>query len=142
MFVFLFYSMDSEMVREAWNECELEWIENLNTFRIDPAVFEPILDGELVFDGRDGDRELWESVKNIENVTFMMEPLDGYLRCSVYVYLDDESNKLSVRTYGDRVKISPADDECSFEAFEYLINEWEANVCELEFLGGLDEMDV
>lgn len=135
--------MDTETVREAWEVCEVEELEQFNGHRIGPAVFEPQYDNEFIFaDGIEADEQpLWDAIKSMENVVFMMEPLDGYLRCSGYVYLNEtEQNKVDIRTYSDRIKLAPGDPDCSFEAFEYLINEFERCVCELSFLGGLDAM--
>ena len=83
----------------------------------------------------------------MDGVAVMMEPLDGYLRTQAYVYAGGDSDNefrgdVSVRTYNNRLKISPADMDCSYEAFEKFVEEWTENVCELEFVGGLECMDV
>ena len=71
----------------------------------------------------------------------MMEPLDGYLRCNVYVATDECRGEISFKSYNNRIKIGPHDTESSFKVFKYFISEFESNVCELEFLGGLDQME-
>ena len=71
----------------------------------------------------------------------MMEPMDGYLRCKVYVYNDDIRGEISFRSYSDFVKIGPHDTDSSFEVFKYFINEFESKVCKLELLGGLEEIE-
>lgn len=131
--------MDSETIRKAWEECSLEELEQFNGTRIDPAVFEPQMDEEFVFEERPCG-SLWESIKDMEGITIMTEPLDGSLKCRAYVY--PEQSDISIRTYPNRIKISPADTDCTYEAFELFINEFEKHVCELTFLGGLDEMNV
>lgn len=70
-----------------------------------------------------------------------MEPLDGYLRGRVFVYVDDDiRGEISFKSYKDKIKISPGDEDSSFEVFEYFIENFEKHVCELTFLGGLDKM--
>lgn len=130
--------MDSEIVQEAWDECELEQAENLNATMISPAIFEPKLE-EFRFEDRRDDCKLWDSILEMEGVVFMSEPLDGFLRCKAYV--PSEVSYISFMSYTNRIKISPANEDCTFEAFEHFISEFEDNVCELEFLGGLEEME-
>jgi len=78
----------------------------------------------------------------MDDTSFMMEPLDGYLRCKVYIHSnDDVKGSRSFRSYTDRVKIGPQDTNSSFEIFKYFIEEFESNVCKLEFLGGLEKMN-
>lgn len=136
--------MDSETIQQAWNECEVEELEQFNGTRIDPAVFKPQLDEDFIFEERPLHREnsnnLWSAIQEMEGVVVMTEPLDGYLRCQAYI--PDETSDISIRTYSNRIKISPAETDCTYEAFEHFINEFEDKVCELEFLGGLDEMDI
>jgi len=134
--------MDEEVIRQAWDICEVEELENLNGHRIGPAVFKPVVEEEFIFNDRIGadEQPLWESVCDMDDISCMMEPLDGFLRCTAYVYSDEGAHAISIKTYSDRVKLSPGDMECSFESFEKFIREWEEHVCELEFLGGLEEM--
>lgn len=131
--------MDSKIIQKAWEECELEQLENVNGTKIGPAVFEPKLEGEFRFEDRGNDCDLLDSIRDMEGVVFMAEPLDGFLRCRAYVA--PEVSDISFRSYPDRIKISPANEECTYEAFEYFISEFEDKVCDLEFLGGLEEMD-
>lgn len=137
--------MDSETISEAWDVCEVEELEQFNGTRIGPAVFEPQMEGEFVFADRLGDeeQELWEQVNEMEGVAWMMEPLDGYLRTTAYVVFEEGEvgADISFRSYSNRIKIGPAEGDCPFEAFEHFINEFEENVCELEFLGGLEAME-
>jgi hypothetical protein len=134
--------MDEETIRKAWENCEVEELERLDGSRIDPAVFKPLVEGDFVFNGRlDDETPLWDAVCDMDAISCMMEPLDGFLRCTAYVYSDDGAEKISIKTYSDRVKLSPGETECSFEAFTKFIQEWEENVCELEFLGGLEAME-
>lgn len=133
--------MDENTIREAWTECELEEIdeEHLGPL-IDPAVFKPLMDSDFVFEERPFG-ELWASMMNMDGVAFIEEPLDGSFRYS-NVYVPSEGSYISIQTYPDRIKISPADMDCSYDAFKHVINQFEENVCELEFLGGLEAMDV
>jgi hypothetical protein len=137
--------MDTEAIEEAWDVCEVEELERFNGHMIASAVFEPQYNGDFVFADRiESDTQpLWDAIQSMENVMFMSEPLDGYLRCSGYVYLNEteKGHKIDIKTYSDRIKLAPGDTECSFEAFKYLINEFEQCVCEIEFLGGLEEME-
>lgn len=130
--------MEESEIREAWDECELEELEQFNGTMIDPAVFEPQMDGEFIFEEQPCG-ELWESVKSMDGIAVMDEPLDGYLKSRAYV--TSETSDISINTYSNRIKISPANEECTYEAFKYFINQFEEDVCELEFLGGLDEMN-
>ena len=132
--------MEDSMVRDAWDECELIFLDDLNCYQIDPAVFEPQVDEDFRLE-RGG--ELWEALNDIEDVSFMSEPLDGFFKGTVYLRGEDEQlHKLDVRTYTNRIKISPGDEECSFEAFQVFLEKWEENVCGLVFVGGLEEMDL
>jgi|AntDeeMetagen134_2_1112570.scaffolds.fasta_scaffold24403_1 hypothetical protein len=134
--------MEKSTVREAWDICTVEELDNFNACRIGPAVFKPKWGSDFIFEERGKDCELWNSIQDMDNVSFMMEPMDGYLRCKVYVYNDDIRGEISFRSYSDFVKIGPHDTDSSFEVFKYFINEFESKVCKLELLGGLEEIDI
>ena len=133
--------MNTNEIEQAWEECTVEHIKAVDAFSIDPAVFEPQLEDDFIFEDRSEDKEvrqLWNSCQNMDGVMFMTEPLDGYYRDTVYSEPDYCS--VSLRTYKNRIKIAPADSDCTYEAFEHFITEFEKHVCELQFLGGLEEM--
>lgn len=132
--------MEDSNIRKAWNICELKYLEQFNSHLISPAVFKPDINDDFLFEDNPEKCELWNSMNNIENVSFISEPLEGYYRESIYVQIENDINKISIKTYRNRIKISPADEECSYKAFKYIIEQFEKNVCNLEFLGGLDEM--
>lgn len=115
----------------------------VNAPLIGPAVFEPQMDEDFLFNEGIELGELWEDVTSIENTMFMSEPFDGRYRESAYVMSNENEpgGYISFITYPNRIKIAPNDNDCPFETFKFFIEEFEDKVCELEFLGGLEEME-
>lgn len=41
--------MEKSKIKEAWDICEVEKLEQFNAYRISPAVFKPEIDSDFIF---------------------------------------------------------------------------------------------